>query len=280
LAPDFLEARARFTTQAGSWMVGGYGKEQFMALVFRGAAGLYIGGLILNMLFNGGDPKWDQPFTFVWGDKTYALRSVPGDIWHLIKDPRSFIYHRLNPTITRTAIEALTARDQFGKKRTLNEQAKDFMVTHTPIPAQGFIKSRDRNVFDSVLNSMGLSTYKNKTKAEKLINENMVRVEDPNENKQVKRLHRLLVESLRMDGEIPQEIEEARANRIIDYEQIQRWKKEARRPELAVLFSHIANWEAVDKIWNVATDEEKEILGKIYREKKFHMRNRIPLEEE
>jgi hypothetical protein len=280
LAPDFLEARARFTTQASSWMIGGYGKEQFMALVFRGAAGLYIGGMILNMLFNGGDPKWDEPFTFVWGNKTYALRSVPGDIWHLIKDPRSFIYHRLNPTITRTAIEALTARDQFGKRRTLNEQAKDFIVTHTPIPAQGLIKSRDRNVFDSVLNSMGLSTYKNKTHAEKLINENMVRVEDPNENKQVKRLHRLLVESLRMDGEIPQEIEEAKANRIIDYEQIQRWKKEARRPELAVLFSHINNWDAVDKIWNAATDEEKEILGKIYREKKFHMRNRRPLEEE
>ena len=52
LAPDFLEARARFAGQAAKTAVGGYGREQLLALGF-GAATLYITARILNQMING-----------------------------------------------------------------------------------------------------------------------------------------------------------------------------------------------------------------------------------
>ena len=132
LAPDFLEARLRFTGQA----LKPYGREQATALLLRGAVGMYVSARIINQLLDD-DPHWDRPFSVVIKGREYALRSVPGDIYHLISDPRSFVYHRLNPTFTRPAVEALFGRDQLGRPRSAWEQVKDFVAGVAPIPVQG-----------------------------------------------------------------------------------------------------------------------------------------------
>ena len=165
LAPDFLEARVRFTAQAFT-----KGHLEQMAAIGRLSAEIFILSRIINMLANDGDPKWEKPFGFVIGKHESTLRSVPGDILHAIKDPRNFIYHRLNPTLTRTTIEYLTGRDQFGKERDVTGQIRDFFVTHIPIPIQGpFRPGRDAEWWESAISSMGLSTYKDKSEAEKLM---------------------------------------------------------------------------------------------------------------
>jgi len=95
LAPDFLEARAKFVGQAFK----PYGREQMIALL-RLSAYMAIAAQTTNYLLNG-EADWSQPFSVKINDEYYTLRSVPGDMIHLVTDPRSFSYHRLNPTISK-----------------------------------------------------------------------------------------------------------------------------------------------------------------------------------
>ena len=60
LAPDFLEARIRFTGQA----LKPYGREQATAPLLRGAVGMYVSARIINQLLDD-DPHWDRPFSVV-----------------------------------------------------------------------------------------------------------------------------------------------------------------------------------------------------------------------
>lgn len=142
LAPDFFEARARFTGQA----VRGYGREQLVALLL-GAAVMYALARVLNQGVDG-DPHWDKPFSLVYKGHEYKLRTIQGDIVHLVQDmwrhgfPSDFLSSRLNPTVARTAIEAITRRDNLGRLRTPEEQLEDFAKRVAPIPAQGFLEGR------------------------------------------------------------------------------------------------------------------------------------------
>ena len=167
LAPDFLEARARFTGQA----VKPYGHEQFMAAAVRGALGMYTGARVINAIFNDGDPKWDKMFNVVIGGREYSIRSIQGDVQHLFNDPRSFVYHRMNPTTVRTAIEYLTSRDAFGRYRDIEDQSGDFIKAHIPIPIQGTIKSSDKKIWQSMLNSTGVTSYEAKTAFDRAVQE-------------------------------------------------------------------------------------------------------------
>jgi hypothetical protein len=99
LAPDFLEARGRFVGQA----LKPYGREQQRALIL-GAATMYVGARILNQIVNN-DPDWDpaHAFSVRVGRRLFAMRTVQGDLVHLVTDPRSFAAHRLNPITTRAA---------------------------------------------------------------------------------------------------------------------------------------------------------------------------------
>lgn len=164
LAPDFLEARIRFAGQAlgAKWTSN---TEQAAAMV-RLALGMFVVARVANKFLDD-DYHWDRPLSLVYKGQEFALRSVPGDIIHAIIDPRSFVYHRLNPTVTRTLIEGLTGRDMYGKERDLSGQVKDLTVTHLPIPFQGPFRKGDQQLWESAVSSMGLSTYKYKTKAER-----------------------------------------------------------------------------------------------------------------
>ena len=170
LAPDFLEARLRFAGQA----VRPGGREQVAALI-RAVLGMYGVAVIGNMLFSDDHkPHWDKPFALVIGDKEYSLRSVPGDIWHLIKDPRSFVYHRLNPVTTRTVAEAMSQRDVFGRKRDMRDQIGDFFKSIVPIPAQGFVNKGEQTLLMSVLRSLGITSWKTKDPAARMLSDYFV----------------------------------------------------------------------------------------------------------
>lgn len=129
LAPDFLESRTRFTGQA----LKPYGREQAIALIRIGAI-LWGGSRILNMALNNGDPKYDKPFSVVAGTHEFSMRSIPGDLYHLATNPRSFVLWRLNPFTVRPAMELLYGRDAFGRNQTVGQQAREFMKGIEPIP--------------------------------------------------------------------------------------------------------------------------------------------------
>lgn len=129
LAPDFLESRTRFTGQA----LKPYGREQAIALIRIGAI-LWGGSRILNMALNNGDPKYDKPFSVVAGAHEFSMRSIPGDLYHLATNPKSFALWRLNPFTVRPAMELLYGRDAFGRTQTVGQQAREFMKGIEPIP--------------------------------------------------------------------------------------------------------------------------------------------------
>jgi hypothetical protein len=131
LAPDFLEARGRFAGQA----LKPYGREQATALIRIGGI-VYGGARVLNMAFNDGDPKWDKPFSVVIGGHEFSIRSIPGDIYHLATNPRSFFLWRMNPFITRPAIELMYGRDAYGRKQTAYDQGVEYLKGVLPISVQ------------------------------------------------------------------------------------------------------------------------------------------------
>ncbi len=130
LAPDFLEARARFVGQAFTR----YGGEQRVALALMGVT-VYAAGRILNEALDG-NPHWDMPFEVVHDNRRYGLRTIAGDMEHAWEDPRGFIYYRISP-IVRGATELMTKRDWQGIKRDPLEQLRDLASWLVPMSLQG-----------------------------------------------------------------------------------------------------------------------------------------------
>lgn len=166
LAPDFLEARARFVGQA----LKPYGREQYAALL-RGAAGLYLMTRVLNKVLDD-DYHWDEdPFSVHFGGYKYTIRTLPGDVWHLMNDPNSFLLHRLNPALVRSSWEFAMGRDDFGRKRNFGEQVLDTVRGMAPIPSQPFFRSGaqrgglEERLISGVLGGVGITRAKARTKA-------------------------------------------------------------------------------------------------------------------
>lgn len=126
LAPDFLEARSRFVGQA----LKPYGREQQVALGLMGAT-LYVTGRILNQVLDD-DPHGDKPFAVYHNGREYRLRTVLGDVQHLVTDPRRFFFNRMS-AFSRAATEAATGKDDRGMNRNFWEQAKDAARWFIPI---------------------------------------------------------------------------------------------------------------------------------------------------
>lgn len=151
LAPDFLEARAKFAGQAATR----YGGEQRMALAL-GAVTLYMTARILNKLIDD-DYHWDleHAFTLRAGKHDYSLRTVQGDIIHLITDPNRFARNRLNPLYGRTGLEALTQRNYRGEKVDWVEQLKDLASQPIPISLR---TSREQKLWESFMSAFAVQT--------------------------------------------------------------------------------------------------------------------------
>jgi len=72
-------------------------------------------------------------------------------------DPSSFAFHRLNPVYGRTALEAVTKRDAFGRKRNAYEQLSDLINTMVPISLRGLVNKNEQALWESALNSLGVT---------------------------------------------------------------------------------------------------------------------------
>lgn len=149
LAPDFLEARARFVGQAFTR----YGTEQRVALLL-GAAALYTIARAMNKALDD-EWHWDHPFSVIVKGREYNLRTVQEDLWRAVTDPGRFAEHRLNPLYARTAKEFLSGRDWRGEKRTHWEQAQDLADQVVPISMSS--KEGDEWWY-SLLSGMGVSS--------------------------------------------------------------------------------------------------------------------------
>lgn len=147
LAPDFQSSKIHHIAQAATR----FGGEQRMAIGAVGA-GLYISARILNKLLDD-DYHWNYPFSVVVGNRKYTLRSLPGDLYHLITDPRSYAYYRLSPVLS-SAMEALWKKDYMGRPVDWSTVAKDIVLRAVPIP---LVHRKGLSWSDQLASAMGMS---------------------------------------------------------------------------------------------------------------------------
>jgi hypothetical protein len=154
LAPDFGEARLRFPLQALNLK---YGREQQMAL-FLGAVGMFVAAKSAEKLMTG-EMNLKKPFSVTYKNREYGLRNVASDLYHMITDPSGYLRNRLNPIYTRPALEMLSGRDAFGRKRTAGQQALDEAKQIVPISGRGLVE-KDQKLWESFVNAIGLTEHR------------------------------------------------------------------------------------------------------------------------
>ena len=156
LAPDFLEARAKFVGQAAK----PFGKEQRWALL-RGAIVMALLSYLLTKLM-GEDWDWRHPFQIKYKGKLYGLRTVQGDIIHLITSPRNFAFTRLSPLLGKSGLELATGRDSQGNPVATKEFFQNLAKGWIPL---SFRKVADQSLLDTFLNNMGVQEVKYRSAA-------------------------------------------------------------------------------------------------------------------
>jgi hypothetical protein len=280
LAPDFLEARTRFAAQS----VLPYGREQAAALL-RGAIGMYAAARIANYVLDD-DFHWDKPFSLVAGKYELSLRSIPGDLYHLATDPRSFIYHRINPMLVKPIVEGLTSRDQYGRYRTGEEQLKDYITGFVPIPAQGLSDSQ-KKIWESALSSAGVSVYKSRSSFDKAltekIRERVIHTTPPESRDRYALVNKY---SDRWRDAIADKDKEA-INKIKADISTDNKSGKLYREDVAKIIDYIkhdklervlksATIEEVMSVWDKASKKEKTLYEPIVKEKIFNMREKYP----
>lgn len=132
LAPDFLEARARFAGQAIKGLTGGkIGREQLIALATLAVAQATLSWTAAKL--TGG--TWDEkdPFTFHVGNRKFTMRSVPEDLYRSVKDHRAFWYARLNPLIGKGGVQYLSGTDWRGQKVSAGKTTKELLTQPVPL---------------------------------------------------------------------------------------------------------------------------------------------------
>lgn len=174
LAPDFLEARARFVGQSIKGATGAnVGREQILALAtlaISQVALAYVGSKLT-------DGDWDakHPFEFTSGNRRYGLRSVPEDVFRLMTDSRAFVYSRLSPTIGRGAIQYASGVDWRGIKKTPLETTKELAQQPIPLTARGFlgIGNTPLSAWEQLAGAVGLkiSRYSAQSDVYKLVDD-------------------------------------------------------------------------------------------------------------
>jgi hypothetical protein len=132
LAPDFLEARAKFTGQSIQGLSSKVGREQLAAMATL-AVTFYVSARIGNALANNGDMKFDHPFEFVIGNRVYSFRSVPEDIYRLMHRPQQFVAGRVAPVIGTGTLEGLFGVNYRGEKISGGEVVQDMLTNAIPM---------------------------------------------------------------------------------------------------------------------------------------------------
>lgn len=173
LAPDFLEARARFTGQSIKGLTGAkVGREQLLALGSLAVAQA-VGAWIAAKTTGG---EWDgkRPFEFRKGDRTYTLRSVPEDIMRLAADPLAFGHARLS-LIGKASLQYPTGVNWRGQKVTPLETTKELATYPIPLTVKSFlgIGNTPLTEWEQLAGSAGLkiSAYSPQTDVYKLVSD-------------------------------------------------------------------------------------------------------------
>lgn len=137
LAPDFLEARARFAGQAVKGLASKSGVEQFRAIAVLAAAQAGISFVISNLLGDEWDPT--HPFEVTHNGRTYSLRTVPEDLFRLLfSGPdvrREFVSARINP-VAQKIDQLRTGRNYRGEKTTALQTLEELFANYIPITAR------------------------------------------------------------------------------------------------------------------------------------------------
>ena len=172
IAPDFLEARARFVGQA----VTKFGKEQRLAIMLLGAS-MYVTARALNKMIDD-DYHWDEPFAVVHNGKKYRLRSVPEDIFEMFHDTGRFMYNRISP-LSQALFETATKYDPVrGRQIDYSDVVKDILTSPMPTAAKEFLpdswnrfpsKPGGEQTWNTFINTLGIRETKYQTPMEESI---------------------------------------------------------------------------------------------------------------
>lgn len=135
LAPDFLEARVRFAGQGIKGLTGGKGGiEQFKAIAILAAVQAGSALVMSNLLGSKYDPQ--HPFEVVYKGRRYFLRSVPEDIYAMMKDTRQFLYGRINPLTVKGPVQFITGLNYRGEKVSPLDTLTELLAGYIPITAR------------------------------------------------------------------------------------------------------------------------------------------------
>jgi hypothetical protein len=274
MAPDFLEARARFTGQA----LKPYGREQSTALML-GAAALYTAARVLNYMLDD-KPHWDKPFAVVHNGKDYELRTIQGDVANLIKDPIQFLKSRFSP-VASFALGALSKTNWRGEKTTFPQQVKEAVKSNVPIPVQAWTRpgtdSVAEKVVDTVFKLVGINMRHDiagtrspaLNLAKELVGKRMPAPSPEgrsDEEVQASESGRKLREALReKPADAVKLFAQAIRDKVIRPDQRSAMWKASKQTDLQNTIEHISAGEAM-QVWELANDEEKaKIQPLIYR---------------
>lgn len=157
LAPDFLEARARFAGQAIRGVGGAkVGREQLLALAtlaISQAATAYTAAKL-----SGGEWDHKHPFEFRKNNRVYTFRSVPEDISSLMNNSRMFVHSRLSPIVGKGALQYTSGVDWRGQRVTAGETTKELLKQPVPLTLRGFLGTSDSSLtaWEQLAGSVGL----------------------------------------------------------------------------------------------------------------------------
>lgn len=149
LAPDFLEARARFTGQAAKTLfsrdeftgkINREGLEQFKSMTIL--AGVQISMAVAASAAMGGQWDYRHPFEITVGNRRYSWRSVPEDIQKAFTETRQFASGRINPFL-QTIQQLISGLNYRGEDASALETLKEFALKFTSIPSRSIAAVRD-----------------------------------------------------------------------------------------------------------------------------------------
>jgi hypothetical protein len=137
LAPDFLEARGRFTAQALKGLASKGGHEQLRAIAVLAAVQAGAAFTLSKLLGDEWDPK--HPFEVTHGGRTYTMRSVPEDLMRLLFSGsdvrREFMRARWSPGVS-AVVQAGTGKNYRGEQTDMLHTVGELLANYIPITAR------------------------------------------------------------------------------------------------------------------------------------------------
>ena len=167
-----------------------------------------------------------------------------------------------------TAVRAAEGRNQFGKKESLTDLAKDLARSNVPIPLQPWTKNSDdpaaKKAFSSILKMIGVNESVSRTKAEKLAADiTQSQLPDRAMTPAEKERH-LLRKHIVDEGERGnwKPLYDARANGLLDTEEARQLRHDVLLGPLAARVNHFKYSDFI-KVYEAATPEEQKQLDPI-----------------